>query len=90
MPSNTAHLIKAQQPSHWLTLNAWPAPAYRRALRTLGVKGVSKMTKVAMVKMLRTFPKDEVLRILGCQSLNHQLREGAERFLDAMGEKVEI
>jgi hypothetical protein len=69
---STSYLISAQQPGHWLTLNAWPAPDYRRALKQLGVKGTSKMGKVEMVKALRAYPKDDVLRILGCQSLRHQ------------------
>lgn len=72
MASSTAALIRASQPQHWLTLNAWPAPAYRRALKQLGVKGACKMDKVEMVQALRAFPKDDVLRILGCQSLRHQ------------------
>jgi hypothetical protein len=69
---STSYLIRASQPGHWLTLNAWKAPAYRRALKQFGIKGTSKMSKADMVKTLRTFPKDDVLRILGCQSLRHQ------------------
>jgi hypothetical protein len=66
MASSTAYLIRASQGrGPWLTLNAWSAPAYRRALQALGVKGASKMTKLAMRNELLKFPKADVCAALG-------------------------